>query len=132
MLEQASNPSPADAVNVKDFKISPAVERPWALMRHHAGWADVFRIEGESADSVTGFYPDRETIGPPVSYSIRTVLARFATYEAAHAAREGAMGEWRAHDVEVRMAEAQLKRAEIAREAAWVNWLRLAAAEGQA
>ena len=21
------------------------IERPWALMRHHAGWADVFLIE---------------------------------------------------------------------------------------
>ena len=62
------------------------IEKPWALMRHHAGWADVFRIEGESADAVTGFYPDRETVGPHVSYSTRAVLARFPTFEAAHAA----------------------------------------------
>ena len=25
--------------------MSDAIEKPWALMRHHAGWADVFRIE---------------------------------------------------------------------------------------
>ena len=40
------------------------IEKPWALMRHHAGWADVFHIETESNDSITGFYPDRETVGP--------------------------------------------------------------------
>ena len=58
------------------------IERPWALMRHHAGWADVFHIESESSDSITGFYPDRETVGPPVNYSVRAVLARFPTMEA--------------------------------------------------
>ena len=59
--------------------MSDQIERPWALMRHHAGWADVFHIDSESADSITGFYPDRETVGPPVNYSVRAVLARFPT-----------------------------------------------------
>src|SRR5512146_1303404 len=85
-------------------------------MRHHAGWADVFHIESESADSITGFYPDRETVGPPVSYSVRAVLARFATLEAARAAREGAVAEWRKHDAGVRDVESALRDAETARE----------------
>nr|QQZ51688.1 hypothetical protein JKL49_12450 [Phenylobacterium glaciei] len=63
------------------------VQRPWALMRHHAGWADVFHIDSESTDSITGFYPDRETVGPPVTYSVRAILARFETMEAAPPAR---------------------------------------------
>ena len=90
--------------------------RPWALMRHHAGWADVFLIEKESADSITGVYPDRETVGPPVNYSVRAILARFETLEAACAAREGAVLEWRKHDAAVRDAEAKLREAEKARE----------------
>src|ERR1700710_2692270 len=61
----------------EEISVTERMERPWALMRHHAGWADVFHIETESADSITGFYPDRETGGPPVSYSVRAVLARF-------------------------------------------------------
>ena len=77
--------------------MSERTERPWALMRPHAGWADVFHIESETADSITGFYPDRETVGPPVNYSVRAVLARFETMEAARAAREGAVLEWRKH-----------------------------------
>ena len=104
------------------------IAKPWALMRHHAGWADVFHIETESADSITGFYPDRETVGPPVTYSTRAVLARFPTMEAARAAREGAVLEWRKHDAGVREAESKLRDAEKAREEAWIACLRDAAA----
>ena len=104
--------------------MSERMERPWALMRHHAGWADVFHIETESADSITGFYPDRETVGPHVTYSARAVLARFPTLEAARAARESGVAEWRKHDGAVRSAEAALSAAEKAREDAWVAWLK--------
>jgi hypothetical protein len=107
--------------------VSDRIERPWALMRHHAGWADVFHIESETADSITGFYPDRETVGPPVNYSTRAVLARFTTLETAREAREGAVAEWRKHDAGVREAEAKLREAEKAREDAWLNCLRDAA-----
>lgn len=107
--------------------MSERMERPWALMRHHAGWADVFHIESETPDSISGFYPDRETVGPPVSYSVRAVLARYPTLEAARAAREEAVGEWRKHDAAVRDAEAQLRAAEKAREDAWIKCLRDAA-----
>lgn len=110
--------------------MSDQIERPWALMRHHAGWADVFHIDSESADSITGFYPDRETVGPPVNYSVRAVLARFPTMEAARAAREGAVLEWRKHDAEVREAETKLREAEKAREDAWLTCLRGAANGG--
>jgi len=101
--------------------------RPWALMRHHAGWADVFHIESETADSITGIYPDRETVGPPVNYSVRAVLARYTTLEAARAAREGAVAEWRKHDAAVRDAEGKLRDAEKAREEAWLKSLQDAA-----
>jgi hypothetical protein len=111
----------------EEISVSERMERPWALMRHHAGWADVFHIETESADSITGFYPDRETVGPPVSYSVRAVLARFPTLEAARAAREGAVAEWRKHDAGVRDAETKLREAEKAREDAWLKCLRDAA-----
>lgn len=107
--------------------MSEAIARPWALMRHHAGWADVFLVESETKDSVTGVYPDRETVGPPVTYSTRAVLARFDTLEAARAAREGAVLEWRKHDAGVRDAEAALRKAEQAREDAWLKCLRDAA-----
>lgn len=107
--------------------MSDAIERPWALMRHHAGWADVFHVETETADSVTGFYPDRETVGPPVSYSVRAVLARFPTMESARAAREGAVAEYRKHDAGVRDAEDALRSAERKREDAWLKCLRDAA-----
>lgn len=110
--------------------MSERTERPWALMRHHAGWADVFHIESETADSITGFYPDRETVGPPVNYSVRAVLARFETMEAARAAREGAVLEWRKHDAGVRDAEDILRKAEKAREDAWLTCLRDAAKGG--
>ena len=108
--------------------MSDAIQRPWALMRHHAGWADVFRVESETADSVTGFYPDRESVGPMVNYSMRAVLARYPTLEAARAAREEAVAEWRKHDAGVREAETRLRDAERAREDAWVACLRDAAA----
>ena len=107
--------------------MSDRIERPWALMRHHAGWADVFLVDSETADSVTGFYPDRETVGPPVTYSTRAVLARFPTMEAARAAREGAVLEWRKHDAGVRDAETRLRDAEKSREDAWLTCLRQAA-----
>jgi hypothetical protein len=110
--------------------VSNEIEKPWALMRHHAGWADVFRIENATAEAVTGFYPDRETVGPPVTYSVRAVLARFPTFEAAHAAREGGVAEWRKHDAAVREAEAALKAAEKTREDAWVGWLKAASDAG--
>lgn len=106
--------------------MSKQIERPWALMRHHAGWADVFHVDSETAESVTGFYPDRETVGPPVTYSVRAVLARFVSMEAARAARENAVAEWRQHDAAVRDAEAKLRAAESAREDAWVEFLRAA------
>jgi hypothetical protein len=62
-----------------------------------------------------------------VNYSVRAVLARFETLESARAAREGAVLEWRKHDVGVREAEARLRVAEQAREDAWLNCLRDAA-----
>jgi hypothetical protein len=99
-------------------------------MRHHAGWADVFHVESETADSITGFYPDRETVGPPVNYSVRAVLARYATLEAARAAREEAVAEWRKHDAAVREAEGKLREAEKAREEAWIACLRDVANRG--
>ena len=107
--------------------MTDGIERPWALMRHHAGWADVFLIEKETADSITGVYPDRETVGPPVNYSVRAILARFETLEAARAAREGAVLAWRQHDAAVRDAESQLRDAEKAREDAWLTCLKDAA-----
>ena len=107
--------------------MSDRIERPWALMRHHAGWADVFHIDSETADSITGFYPDRESVGPPVTYSLRAVLARYPTIEAARGASEGAVSEWRKHDEGVREAEMALRAAEKLREDAWLNSLRDAA-----
>jgi len=106
--------------------MTDAIEKPWALMRHHAGWADVFRVE-----AVTGFYPDRETVGPHVTYSARAVLARFPTLESARAAREGGVSEWRKHDAEVEKAHAALRIAEQTREDAWLAWLS-AAGDGPA
>lgn len=121
---------PDHAVSFEEMSVSERIERPWALMRHHAGWADVFHVESETADSITGFYPDRETVGPPVSYSTRAVLARYPTMEAARAAREEAVGEWRKHDAAVREAETRLREAEKAREDAWLACLRDAANRG--
>jgi multidrug resistance efflux pump len=107
--------------------VSDQIERPWALMRHHAGWADVFHVDHETADSITGFYPDREQVGPPVNYSVRAVLARYTSMESARAAREAAVAEWRKHDAAVREAEATLHEAEKARENAWLDCLKDAA-----
>jgi hypothetical protein len=104
------------------------IKKPWALMRHHAGWADVFRVEAETVDGVTGFYPDRES-DERVSYTNYAVLARFETAEAARAARERGLMERRKHDDAVDAAVAALKAAEKAREDAWVAGLR-AGAEG--
>ena len=108
--------------------MSDRIERPWALMRHHAGWADVFHIDSETADSITGFYPDRETVGPPVTYSLRAVLARYPTLESARAAREGAVSAWRKFDAGVHEAETKLREAEKLREDSWLASLRDAAA----
>ena len=113
-----------------EMMVSDRIERPWALMRHHAGWADVFHIDSETSDSITGFYPDRESVGPPVTYSLRAVLARYLTIESARAAREGAVSEWRKHDAGVRDAETALHAAEKLREDAWLNSLRDAASRG--
>ena len=100
------------------------IKRPWALMRHHAGWADIFRIEAETPDGgVTGFYPDRQS-DERVSYTGYAVLARFETVEAAKAARERGLMERRKHDAAVDAAAAALKAAEKAREDAWVAGLR--------
>ena len=41
--------------HLRRMRVSERMERPWALMRHHAGWADVFHIETETADAITGF-----------------------------------------------------------------------------
>jgi hypothetical protein len=110
--------------------VSDQIERPWALMRHHAGWADVFHVEHETADSITGFYPDREQVGPAVTYSKRAVLARYTSIESARAAREEAVSEWRKHDADVREAEAKLHEAEKKREQAWIDCLQDAAMRG--
>jgi hypothetical protein len=100
--------------------------KPWALMRHHAGWADIFFIEAETAEGVvTGHYPDRES-DEPATYNAFAVLARFATQEAARAARERGLAERRKHDAAVDQAEAALKAALQAREDAWVLGLRQA------
>ena len=99
------------------------IEKPWALMRHHAGWADIFHIEAETAEAITGSYPDRET-DEQVTYTAYAVLARFATMEAARAARERGLAERRKHDAAVDAAHAALKAAEKAREDAWVAGLR--------
>ena len=109
--------------------MSAEVAKPWALMRHHAGWADIFRVESETADGVTGFYPDRAS-DERVTYNTFAVLARFATVEAAKTARERGLMERRKHDAAVDQAHDALKAAEKAREDAWVAGLRAAAAEG--
>ena len=104
------------------------IQRPWALTRRHAGWADIFHIEAETADGVTGVYPDRES-EERVSYTSYAVLARFETVEAARAARERGLMERRKHDEAVDRAAEALKAAEKAREDAWVAGLRAAAEE---
>jgi hypothetical protein len=108
--------------------MSAEIAKPWALMRHHAGWADIFHVEAETADGVTGYYPDRES-DERVTYTKFAVLARFDTVEDAKAARERGLMERRKHDATVDQAHDALKAAEKAREDAWVAGLR-AAAEG--
>jgi hypothetical protein len=105
--------------------MSAGIARPWALMRRHAGWADIFCIEAETAEAVTGVYPDRES-DERVTYTAYAVLARFTTLEAARAARERGLVERRGHDGAVEQAQAALKAAETAREDAWVAGLRAA------
>jgi hypothetical protein len=102
--------------------MSADIAKPWALMRHHAGWADIFRIDSETPEAITGVYPDRES-DEPVTYNPYAVLARFATVEAARAARERGLAERRKHDAAVDEAEAALKVAVQAREDAWVAGL---------
>ena len=104
------------------------VTKPWALMRHHAGWADIFHVELETADGVTGYYPDRES-DERVTYTAYAVLARFTTQEGARAARERGLVERRKHDAAVDAAQSALKAAEKAREEAWVAGLQAAAGE---
>src|SRR4051812_26431021 len=106
--------------------MSAQIARPWALMRHHRGWADLFRIESEAGDTVTGFYPDREA-DEHVTLRAYAVLARFSSAEAAKAARERGLAERRRHDGAVEQAEAALKAAEQAREDAWIAGLQAAA-----
>ncbi|HZZ35574.1 MAG TPA: hypothetical protein VFE03_07600 [Caulobacteraceae bacterium] len=106
--------------------MSAEIAKPWALMRHHKGWADIFRVESETADAVTGFYPDREP-GEHVTHTTYAVLARFQTLEAAKAARERGLAERRKHDAAVDQAHAALKAAEKAQEDAWVAGLRASA-----
>jgi hypothetical protein len=105
--------------------MSTDIARPWALTRRHAGWADIFRIEAETGERVTGVHPDREA-DEPVTYLAHAVLARFATEAAARAARERGLAERRKHDPAVDAAEAALKAAEKARDDAWVAGLRAA------
>lgn len=107
------------------------ISKPWALMRHHAGWADIFHVEAETSEGVTGFYPDRES-GERVTYTAYAVLARFPSQESARAARERGLTERRKHDAIVDAAHAALKAAEKAREDAWVAGLRAAADEALA
>ena len=109
--------------------MSERMERPWALMRHHAGWADVFHIETESNDSIT-----RLLSGPRDGGSAGELLGargagpvRRRWRPRSAAAREGAVAEWRKHDAGVRDAEAKLREAERAREDAWLTCLRDAA-----
>ena len=100
------------------------IERPYALMRHHAGWADVFHIEIETERAITGRHPDRDPTEAAATYNVQAVLARFDTLDAARAAREAALAYWRRHDEAVRTAEAHLRQAEKARENAWLARLR--------
>ena len=82
--------------------MSGEVAKPWALMRHHAGWADIFLVEAETADGVTGHYPDRAS-DERTSYTNYAVLARFATQGEARAARERGLLVNRTHETVVRL-----------------------------
>ena len=103
--------------------MSAVIAKPWGLMRHHAGWADIFLIETETADTVTGHYPSRENDGQ-TTYNSYAVLARFENQDAARAARERALAERRKHDDAVDQALEALKAAEKTREDAWLAGLR--------
>jgi hypothetical protein len=103
-----------------------AIVKPWALMRHHAGWADILLIEQETADSVTGHYPNREN-DEQTTYNSYAVLARFDSEDGARAARERGLEERRKHDDAVDAAAAALKAAEKARDDAWLQGLKTGA-----
>ena len=103
-----------------------SIARPWALIRHHPGWADLFLIEAEASGGVSGGYPDRES-DERVSHTHYAVLARFESLEAAREARERALVERRRHDAAVDLAHEALNAAEKARVDAWIAALRAAA-----
>jgi hypothetical protein len=103
--------------------MSGDIARPWALVRRHAGWAEILLIQSETPDTATGVRPGRED-EEPVTFNAYAVLARFDTAEAARAARERGLIERRKHDAAVDAAEAALKAAEKVREAAWIAGLR--------
>jgi hypothetical protein len=107
--------------------VSEQSARPWALVRRHAGWADVFHIDSETGGAVHGSHPDRDALDRAAHYNAHAVLARFPTEQAARAAREAAMLEWRKLDAAVQAADAKLRDAEKAREDAWLNSLKGAA-----
>ena len=106
--------------------MSADIAKPWALMRHHTGWADLFHIQAETNDTVSGVYPEREA-GEQVTLNTYAVLARFVTVEAAKTARERGLAERRKHDGAVDAAHDALKAAEKSREEAWIAGLRAAA-----
>ena len=79
--------------------------KPWALMRHHAGWADIFHIESETATPS----PASTRIGRRASRSPITTMRCWRAsrpQEAARAARERGLAERRKHDAAVDAAEA--------------------------
>ena len=98
------------------------IAKPWALMRHHAGWADVFRVKSETPDSVTGFYPDpRVRRAGHLQHLRRARPLRVGGGRQAKVARErGLSAERRKHDAAVDAAHDALKAAEKARDDAWV------------
>jgi hypothetical protein len=103
--------------------MSGEIVRPWGLMRHHAGWADIFLIESETPESVTGHYPSREN-DEQTTYNTYAVLARFDSQDEARAARERGLEARRKHDAAVDAAAAALKAAEKARDDAWLAGLK--------
>ena len=103
--------------------MSTEIARPWALMRHHRGWADIFHIEAEAGATVTGRYPDRDA-DEEMTLNNYAVLARFESHDDAKAARDRGLAERRRHDPTVDAAEAALKAAEQARDEAWMAALK--------
>jgi len=75
------------------------------------------------ADAVTAVLSD-EVLARRLTRDARAVLARFATLEAARAAREAAIAEWRKHDDAIHEANQKLRAVEQAREQAWLACLR--------